>query len=70
MTRELIIGFGRLTLKLGNCRVQAYWPEVSLTRREFYILLPTVLRIVVNRDYWGAGFQILGFGIGVDQRKV
>lgn len=65
-----ILGWGNFTLKLRNWRVQAYWPEVKFTRREFYVSLPTILRIVVNRDYWGTGFQILGFGIGVDHRKI
>lgn len=59
---------GMCTLKFGKARVQFYWPELTLRRREFFLGIDTVARFVNQpaQYYWGAGAKILGFGVGFD----
>ncbi len=48
-------------------RVQFYWPELALSRKELYIVAKNGLRLVydVQRGDFGAGFQVFGFGFGI-----
>jgi hypothetical protein len=63
---------GQATLKIGDWRFQCYWPPVTLRfgpQSEFFIDMATCVRFVIDRRrgfYVGAGFNLLGFGIGGD----
>ena len=64
---------GMYTKEIGKWRIQFYWMNFTITKSEFYVGCDTVVRFVrqhyTGRDagfYRGAGFQILGFGIGID----
>ena len=60
---------GMLTHRVGEWRVQFYWPIVRLGRTEFYIKAPTAIRVVWSGRYFGAGLELLGFGVGVDWQQ-
>lgn len=46
-------------------RVQFYWPECVLNRREFRAMWRTTVRVVYSGAEVGVGFQLLGVGFGV-----
>lgn len=60
-------------------RIQLYWPyirirnrkkeEVGRAYKEFYATAPTNIRLVLEKGYWGAGGNILGFGLAADYQK-
>jgi hypothetical protein len=64
-------GSGVLTALKGPARLQLYWPSARWSAREKWIFMDT--RVSISRDkergYFGAGFQILGFGIGGDYER-
>lgn len=48
-------------------KAQLYWPEVKLGLRECHVMFRTTLRVVWTDRERGAGFQVLGFGVGVSR---
>jgi hypothetical protein len=58
--------FKSFKLSSDRIRVQVYFPEVMLWTRDFCIRLDNSLRIRWTRDYYCAGFCVLGFGLGFD----
>jgi hypothetical protein len=69
---------GEYTFEFGKrfrgWRLQFYWPELTIRRWErgeieWLVGFDTRARIVSNPTngyYYGAGFRVLGFGVGAD----
>lgn len=60
---------GMRSFNFGLWRLQFYWPEVMIRSNEFRLSIDTNLRIFLstqNNKYFGAGFNVFGFGIGFD----
>ena len=66
---------GVRTFHMGPYRLQLYWPKLTVRmgrQSEFFIDLGSDLRFVVDRRegfYAGAGFELLGLGVGLDYFK-
>lgn len=63
-----MITLGLRTVEISKWRVQFYWPLLTIRSNEIFIEANTCIRIMCNRHdrYYGFGFAIVGFGIGVD----
>lgn len=67
-----MISLGVRTFKFGPWRLQLYWPKFTVRvglQSELFIDLGSDLRFVIDRRhgvYAGAGFELLGFGLGLD----
>lgn len=45
-------------------RVQVYWPEIKIRRREIHLVFRTIFRLLWTEEEVGFGFQLAGFGVG------
>jgi len=51
-------------------KLQVQTPKWSFENGDYYLMLPTVLRMFNDvKDGFGAGFTILGFGLGIYLEK-
>ena len=53
-------------------KLQLQTPRWSFENRDYYVMFPTVLRLFDDyHDGFGAGFTLLGFGVGIYlERKI
>lgn len=61
---------GTYTAHIGHYRIQLYWPEITLTSINCYVVACTAARVsnMPHIPYWGIGLQVLGFGAAIDWR--
>jgi hypothetical protein len=70
-----MMSLGIRTFRFEPWRLQLYWPKLTVRvgrQSEFFIDLGSDLRFVWDRRdglYAGAGFELLGLGIGLDYYK-
>jgi hypothetical protein len=60
---------GLYTIKWNTSRFQIYYPQIIFRKNEFYVGINSNIRIIITKDYWGIGFNVLGFGLGYDYAK-
>jgi len=69
MHNYIFITSGVKTFYIKKIKIQFYFPQIILYKRDWFIKFDTSFRVAFDDDYYGVGFNLFGFGIGCERES-